>query len=70
MTSEDSQKKAIIIHWQWNPRSVSTWCDLKNREDVLKLPDNCFNSKCNCQKQITFNPKQFELEGSGFKSKF
>ena len=28
----------------------------------------CHNPKCKCQKQITFTPKQFELEGSGFKN--
>ena len=25
------------------------------------------NPKCNCQKQITFTPKQIQLEGAGFK---
>ena len=28
----------------------------------------CHNPKCNCQKQITFTPKQFQLEGNGFKN--
>ena len=28
----------------------------------------CHNSKCKCQKQITFSPNQFQLEGAGFKS--
>ena len=27
----------------------------------------CHNSKCNCQKQITFSPRQFQWEGAGFK---
>ena len=27
----------------------------------------CHNPKCNCQKQKTFNPRQFQLEGNGFK---
>ena len=27
----------------------------------------CHNPKSNCQKQITFSPKQFQLEGAGFK---
>ena len=26
----------------------------------------CLNPKCNCQKQITFSPRQFQLEGNGF----
>ena len=29
----------------------------------------CSNPKCNCQKQITFSPKQFQLEGGSIKSK-
>ena len=28
----------------------------------------CHNPNCNCQKQITFTPKQFRLEGHGFKN--
>ena len=28
----------------------------------------CHNPKCKCQKQITFSPNQFQLEGSGFKN--
>ena len=27
----------------------------------------CHNPKCKCQKQITFSPNQFQLEGVGFK---
>ena len=29
----------------------------------------CHNPKCKCQKQITFTPKQFQLEGVSIKSK-
>ena len=29
----------------------------------------CHNPKCRCQKQITFTPKQFQLEGGLIKSK-
>ena len=29
----------------------------------------CHNPKCNCQKQITFTPKQFQLKGGSIKSK-
>ena len=28
----------------------------------------CHNPKCKCQKQITFTPNQFQLEGGGFKN--
>ena len=29
----------------------------------------CHNPKCKCQKQITFSPNQFQMQGSGFKNK-
>ena len=28
----------------------------------------CNNPKCKCQKQITFSPNHFQLEGAGFKN--
>ena len=28
----------------------------------------CHNPKCKCQKQNTFTPNQFQLEGAGFKN--
>ena len=28
----------------------------------------CHNPKCKCQKQFTFSPNQFQLEGAGFKN--
>ena len=49
--------------------SGSAWCDLNNNCTVLKLHDMCQNTKCKCQKQITFTPKQFHLEGGLIKSK-
>ena len=49
--------------------SNSAWCDLNKNCTVLKLHDKCHNSKGKCQKQITFSPKQFQLEGAGFKKK-
>ena len=27
-----------------------------------------FNPKCKCQKQITFTPRKFQLEGNGFEN--
>ena len=35
---------------------------------MLKLHDMCHNPKCIYQKQITFTPNQFQLEGNGFKN--
>ena len=48
--------------------SNSAWCDLNKNCTVLKLHDMCHNPKCKCQKQITFSPNQFQLEGAGFKN--
>ena len=47
--------------------SNSAWCDLNKNRTVLKLHDMCHNHKCKSQKQITFSPNQFQLEGAGFK---
>ena len=49
--------------------SNSAQCDLNKDCTVLKLHDICHNPKCNCQKQITFTPRQFQLEGGSIKSK-
>ena len=49
--------------------SNSAWCDLNKNCTVLKLHDFCHNPKCKCQKQITFSPNQFQLEGGSIKSK-
>ena len=48
--------------------SNSAWCFSAKNCTVLKLHDMCHNPKCNCQKQITFTPKQFQIEGNGFKN--
>ena len=49
--------------------SNSAWCDLNKNFTVLNLRDMCHNPKCRCQKQITFTPKQFQLEGGSIKFK-
>ena len=48
--------------------SNSAWCDLNKNCTNLKLQDFCHNAKCKCQKQITFSPNQFQLEGAGFEN--
>ena len=48
--------------------SNSAWCDLNKIFTVLKLHDMCHNHKCNSQKQITFSPRHFQLEGGSIKS--
>ena len=48
--------------------SNSAWCDLNGKVDTLKLHDPLKNPLCKCQKQITFIPRQFQFEGSGFRN--
>ena len=43
--------------------STSASCDLNSKVDILKLHDKCPNPKSNCQKVITFTPRQYLLEG-------
>ena len=49
--------------------SNSAWCDLNKNFNVLNLNDIGHKTKCNCQKQITFTPRQFQLEGGSIKNK-
>ena len=48
--------------------SNSAWCDLKKKCTNQKLHDLCHNPKSICQKQISFTPKHFQLQGSGLKN--
>ena len=48
--------------------SNSAWCGLKGRVGILKLLNICHNSKCKCQKQITFTSRQFQLEGASLEN--
>ena len=49
--------------------SNSAWCDLSSKGNILKPHDKCLNPKGNCQKNITFTPHQYMLEGGSIKSK-
>ena len=66
--AENFIKNAKCKHGHRSVMSNSAWCDLKKKCSVSKLHDMCHNPKCNCQKQITFTPKQFQLEGGSIKS--
>ena len=66
---QDFIKNAKCIHGHRSAMSNSAWCDLNKNCTVLKLHDMCHNPKCKCQKQITFSPNQFQLQGAGFKNK-
>ena len=61
-------KIAKCIHGHRPAMSNSAWCDLNKSFTVLKLHDMCHNPKCKRHKQMTFSPKQFQLEGAGFKN--
>ena len=61
-------RKASCKHGHRALMKKSAWCDLTKDCTVLKLHDMCHQPKCNCQKQNTFTPEQFHLEGSGFKN--
>ena len=65
---EDFIKRGKCKNNHCSSLSSSAWSDLNKNCTVLKLHDMCHNPKCICQKQITFSPNQFQLEGSGFKN--
>ena len=64
----DFIKNAKCSHGHRSAMSNSAWCDLNKSCTVLKLHDMCHNHKCKCQKQITFSPNQFQLEGGSIKN--
>ena len=64
---ENFIKKTKSINGHCSSMSSSARCDLNSKGDTLMLHDICNNPKCKCQKQITFTPRQFQMEGSGFK---
>ena len=64
---QDFIKNAKCTHGHRSATSNSAWCDLNKNCTVLRLHDMCHKSRCKCQKQITFSPNQFQLEGAGFK---
>ena len=65
---QDFIKSGKCTHRHRSAMSNSPGCDLTKNCSVLKLHDFRHNPKCKCQKQITFSPNQFQLEGAGFKN--
>ena len=61
------RKNAKCKHGFCSPMGNSAWCDFNKDRTIIQLPERCHNPKCNCQKQFTFTPKQYMLEGNGFK---
>ena len=66
---ESFVKHAKCTHGHRSAMSNSAWFDLNKNCTALKLHDMCHNPKFNCQKQVTFTPEQFQLEGSLIKSR-
>ena len=64
----DFQNRGKCRNGHCSKLSGSAWTDLNTNGTILKLHDMCPNQNCKCQKQITFTPKQFELEGGSLKS--
>ena len=64
---ENFIKNSKRSHGHRSAMSISAWCDLNKNCTILNLHDMCHNAKCKCQKQITFSPKQFQLEGGSIK---
>ena len=65
---ENFQKRGKCRNGHCSTLSGVAWTDLNKNGTILKLRDICPNKNCKCQKQITFTPRQFELEGLGFKN--
>ena len=57
----------LCKHWHRSAMCNSAWCDVNKTCSLLNFLDMCHNPKWNCQKQISFTPKRFHLERSGFK---
>ena len=69
MTREESSiRNAKGTHGHRSAMSISAWFDLNKKFSVLNIHGMCHNPKCKCQKQITFSPNLFQLEGAGFKN--
>ena len=66
---EDFIENAKCSHGHRSAMSNSAWSDLNRKCTVLKLLDMCHKPKCKCQKQITFTPKLFQLQGGSTKTK-
>ena len=61
-------ENAKCKHGHRSAMSNSAWCELNKICTVVKKKqDMCHNPKPNCQKQITFSPKHFQLEGGSIK---
>ena len=67
--AENFNKNAKCNHDHQSPITNSAWRDLNKDSTVLNLHDMCHNPKFNCQKQKTFTPRLFHVEGGSIKRK-
>ena len=51
-----------------SPMSITAWAELNSKGDILNLHNLCGKDGRKCQNLICFTPKQFEMEGDGFKN--
>ena len=66
---EDFIKKGRCKNNHCSSMSNQAWTDLNSQGNIIKLHDKCLNPKCNSQKNITFTPHQYMLEGGSIKNK-
>ena len=65
---EKFQKSAKCKNIHSSPMSNLSWFNFKNKGNFLKVHNMCLKAECRAQKQVTFTPNHFELEGAGFKN--
>ena len=66
---EDFIKRGRCKNKHCSAMSKSACCDFKSKGYIIKLHDKCPNPNRGCQKNITFTPHQYMLEGGSIKSK-
>ena len=64
---EDFTKKGMCKNKHCSSMSNIAWCDI-NKNNILRLHDYFLNPNYKYQKQTTLTPKQFQLEGAGFRN--
>ena len=60
---QDFEKKGKCNHVHCSPMSNSALTDLNTERTFLKLHDKFGRNGCECQKLLTFSPKQYQREG-------
>ena len=64
---EKFRESVISKNIHVSPMSNTALTALNSKGDILKLLDLCEKDGCKCQIMICFTPKQFQMEGIGFK---